>query len=317
MDRNAVARQPWPDLKVLITGGAGFIGSHLCRRLCEEGAEVHATSRVQRATSQGGPTWWQTDLADHAAARRLLSVVRPHIIYHLAGSVDASPRFDLVLPTYRSLLTSAINVLAEATEAGCQRIVLIASFTEPLPDQVEPTPGSPYAAAKWAASGYGRMFHRLYQAPVVIVRPFMVYGPAQANTKLIPAATLSLLKGDAPKLSSGRLRADWVYIADTIDAMLAAATVPGIDGTTIDVGSGSLVSIRSVVSQLTEIVGGPIAPIFGALPDRPGEHEVAANVAVAMGMLGWKATTPLESGLRETVEWYKAALGATYRSSAI
>jgi nucleoside-diphosphate-sugar epimerase len=309
--------QPWPDLKVLITGGAGFIGSHLCRRLYELGAEVHATSRVQRPASQDGPTWWPADLADQVAARRLLSEIRPDILYHLAGSVDANPRFELVLPTSRSLLTSALNVLVEATEIGCQRIVLIASLTEPPPGEPEPTPGSPYAAAKWAVSGYGRMFHRLYQTPVVIVKPFMVYGPAQANNKVIPAVTLSLLKGDSPKLSSGRLRADWVYIADTIDAMLAAATVPGIEGTTIDLGSGSLVSIRSIVNQLTAIVGGLTAPAFGALPDRPGEYEVAANTAVAMAMLGWKATTPLESGLRETVEWYKAALGPTHRSSAL
>ena len=88
------------------------------------------------------------------------------------------------------------------------------------------TPHSPYAAAKWAASGYGRMFHELYGAPVVILRPFMTYGPGQAPSKLIPAVTLSLLRGERPKLSSGKARADWVYIGDVIEGFIAAAPHP-------------------------------------------------------------------------------------------
>ena len=99
---------------------------------------------------------------------------------------------------------------------------------------------SPYAAAKWAAAGYGRMFHSLYDTPVVILRPFMTYGPGQASTKLIPAVTLALLRASGPRLSSGRHRSDWVYISDVIEGFVAAATVPGIEGKTIDLGSGTL-----------------------------------------------------------------------------
>jgi UDP-glucose 4-epimerase len=195
---------PWPQLKVLITGAGGFIGSHLCQRLCDEGTEVHATSRNERATTPGGPVWWQLDMADLAAARHAFAAIKPDIVYHLAGSVGASPSLDLVLPTYQSLLTSTVNVLLCATETNCRRVVLSGSFTEPAPGRAPPTPSSPYAAAKWAASGYGRMFHSLFHAPVVILQPFMVYGPAQAPNKLIPTVTLSLLKGEAPRLSSGR-----------------------------------------------------------------------------------------------------------------
>jgi nucleoside-diphosphate-sugar epimerase len=200
----------WPNLRILITGGSGFIGHHLCRRLCDEGCEVHATSRVEHRITQSGPIWWQADTADLSTTRQLFASVKPDIVYHLAGSVGANPSIDLVLPTYQSLLTSTINVLISATEVGCNRIILCGSFTEPLRGG-DPTPWSPYAAAKWAAAGYGRMFHNLFEAPVVILQPFMVYGPVQAPTKLIPAVTLSLLRGEAPKLSSGRRRADWVY----------------------------------------------------------------------------------------------------------
>ena len=245
-------------------------------------------------------------MADLTTARRVLAAIRPNIVFHLAGSVGAAPDFELVLPTYHSLLTSTVNVLVAATELGCRRIFLIGSFTEPKPGEVEPTPQSPYGAAKWMSAAYGRMFYSLYQTPVVNLRPFMTYGPAQASSKLVPSVTLSLLRGEAPKLSSGRTKADWVYIADVIDAFVRAATAPGIDGKSIDLGTGSLVSIRGVVDRLVKITGSQLQPLFGALPDRPGENEVAANTSTASELLGWSATTSLESGLRQTVEWFKA-----------
>lgn len=297
----------WAGVKVLVTGGSGFIGRHLCQRLWDVGCEVHATSRQQRPTVTGtGPVWWHANMADLAEARRLFTGVRPNIVFHLAGAVGASPDLKLVLPAYHSLLTSTVNVLVVATEFGCRRIVLTGSLTEPVPGAAEPTPQSPYAAAKWAAGGYGRMFHSLYRTPAVILRPFMAYGPAQAPNKLVPSVTMSLLRGEAPKLASGRTKADWVYIADVIDGFLRAASTPGIDGSTIDLGSGSLISIRGVVDRLVEASGSQIKPLFGALRDRPGENEVVANTAVASELLGWKAITPLESGLRQTVDWFRA-----------
>ncbi|MEP6935989.1 MAG: SDR family NAD(P)-dependent oxidoreductase, partial [Nitrospirota bacterium] len=145
--------------KVLVTGGSGFLGSHLCRRLVELGAEVHATSRATRAEQKSGFRWWQTDLADMTAARDLLATIKPDVIYHLAGFVGASPARELVAPTFHSLLLSTVNLLTAVTEIGCRRLILIGSLTEPEATKAEATPVSPYAAAKWAASGYGRMFH--------------------------------------------------------------------------------------------------------------------------------------------------------------
>lgn len=295
------------DLRVLVTGGGGFIGRHLCRRLCDEGSEVHATSRNQQQIAGSGPIWWQADMADLTTARSVLAAIRPTIVFHLAGSVGAAPDLDRVLPTYHSLLTSTVNVLVAATELGCRRIFLTGSFTEPKAGEVEPTPQSPYGAAKWMGAASGRMFCNLYQTPVVNLRPFMTYGPGQASSKLVPFVVSSLLRGTAPRLSSGRTKADWVFIADVIEAFVRAATAPGIDGKSIDLGTGNLVSVRGVVERLVKFTGSQLRPLFGALPDRPGENEVAANTLTASELLGWTATTTLESGLRQTVEWFKEA----------
>jgi nucleoside-diphosphate-sugar epimerase len=305
------------DLRVLVTGGGGFIGRHLCRRLCDEGSEVHATSRNQQQVVGSGPIWWQADMADLATARRVLAATRPTIVFHLAGSVGALPDLDLVLPTYHSLLTSTVNVLVAATELGCGRIFLIGSFTEPKVGEVEPTPQSPYGAAKWMSVAYGRMFYTLYHAPVVNLRPFMTYGPGQASSKLVPFVVSSLRRGTAPRLSSGKTKADWVFIADVVEAFVRAATAPGIDGKSIDLGTGNLVSIRDIVERLVKLTDSQLRPLFGTLPDRPSENEVAANTLPASKLLGWTATTTLESGLRQTVEWFKteAALRADWRAA--
>lgn len=295
----------WLGRRVLITGANGFIASHLSRRLHDAGCEVHVTSRQRRSSGSDGPVWWLADMADLAAARQVLAAARPEIIFHLAGSVGADPSIERLLPTYHSLLTSTVNLLFAATELGCRRIVLTGSFTEPLPDADNPTPGSPYAAAKWASSAYGRMFSALYGAPVVMLRPFMTYGPGQNTFKLIPTVALSLLRGEAPKLSSGRVRADWVYISDIVDAFLAAAHTPGVEGATLDLGTGELVTIRATVQELVRVIGTDIKPLFGALPDRPAENEIAAITGPAADRLGWRATTTLKDGLRHTVEWYR------------
>lgn len=295
-----------PASRVLVTGAAGFIGWHLCSRLAACDVDLHVTSRHERPRL-ASETWWQADMADPVDARRVFSAVKPDIVVHLAGATGASVDRDLVLPTFHSLATSTVNVLVLASEHGCRRVILVGSLNEPVPSLEVPIPGSPYAAAKWIGSAYGRMFHALYGTPVVNLRPFMAYGPAQAQGKLIPSVTLSLLRGESPRLTSGRVRGDWVYIDDVIDAFLLAAMAPGIEGRTFDLGTGRLTSIRTLIETLHGIVGGSAAPQFGAIPDRPHEQEVVADTAPAAEQLGWRSTTSLEEGLRRTVAWYGAS----------
>lgn len=287
-----------------MTGGSGFLGTHLCRRLVESGADVHATSRVERDQRERELRWHQADLADIGAARRILSEIQPDIIYHLAGSVTAVPGKEFVLPTFHSLLTSTVNLLAAVTEIGCRRLILCGSFMEPDASQGVVTPSSPYAAAKWAASGYGRMFQALYGTPTVVLRTYMTYGPGQDSQKLIPATIGSLVRGAAPQLSSGLWQADWIYVDDVLEGFLAAAHTPRLEGCTLELGTGTLVSVRAIVEELVAIMHPSAQPVFGALPDRPLEPVRAASTAESAQRLGWRPSTSLNTGLRRTVEWY-------------
>lgn len=297
--------------KVLITGASGFLGSHLCERLCENNVEIHAISRTERTSHRNSLQWWHGNMEDIEVAQHLFHTIKPDVVFHLSGMVTGAAGAELVLPTFNSLLVSTVNVLTVAAKTGCDRVISIASLEEPESGQNEATPISPYAAAKWASSAYSRMFHQLYQTPIVLVRPFMTYGPGQNVHKIIPSVTLSLLQSEAPKLASGQRQVDWIYIDDVISGMLAAAQVPHVEGCTFDLGSGALVSIRSVVQQLTNLVNPQIEPLFGALPDRPVEKVRVANTAYSYEKLGWQPVISLEAGLEHTVNWYRQQLPAT------
>ena len=291
--------------KFLVTGATGFLGSHLCRRLIARGAEVHAVSRRRQEADSAEICWWQGDMAEISRVREIFQQIRPHVVFQLAGLATASPARELVLPTLHSLLVSTVNILTAAAESGCRRTLLAASLTEPQMDLGEITPGSPYAAAKWASGAYARMFNEIYAVPVVMLRPFMTYGPGQDERKLIPYVIRSLLGGESPRLASGEQEIDWIYIDDVMDGFMAAAIALDVDGETIDLGCGDLVAIRRVIEHLLRLIGSKIEPLFGALPDRPLERARIAKTADAYRKLGWKATTSLEVGLEKTVAWYR------------
>lgn len=291
--------------RVLVTGARGFIGARLSRTLLRSGADVHGVSR--RSAAGTGIRWWQADLAEPDAAMRILQAVRPDLVLHLASHVSGDRALGAILPTVRDNLLTTVNVLTAACEAGGPRVVVAGSMEECDTTGSDAVPGSPYAAAKSAASGYGRMFQALYGLPVVSLRVFMVYGPGQRDaTKLIPYVATSLLRGEPPQLSSGNRQVDWVYVDDVVDAFLAAATEDAVAGTTIDVGSGELTTIRSVVERLARLVGGDARPVFGALEDRPLERRRVADLERTRELIGWKPSTGLDEGLAQTVLWFRA-----------
>jgi nucleoside-diphosphate-sugar epimerase len=211
---------------------------------------------------------------------------------------------------------STINLLTAAGEIGCHRFVLAGSLEEPEPDaEGRAAPCSPYAASKAAGTAYAKMFHVLYHLPVVIARIFMVYGPAQRDSKkLFPYVIESLLRGEAPKLSSGSRLVDWIYVEDVVEGLLRVAHSQGIEGLRIDIGSGSLVSIRSAVELLVRMMNSPINPIFGAIPDRPFEQSRKADIASSKSALGWTPTVSLPTGLRRTIDWYVSGRPVIARS---
>jgi nucleoside-diphosphate-sugar epimerase len=302
--------QRLPGSTVLVTGGHGFIGLHLVKRLVELGADVHAVSRRAPADPAIAATSWQVDLADVGATDNLVRAVRPDVVFHLAGEASGSREVKAVPRIFASNLASTVNLLTAATEVGRPRIVLAGSMEEPRAGEAQIRASSPYAVSKWASAAYAQAFHDLWSLPTIVLRVAMVYGPGRQNdAKLVPYVIKCLLDGRAPELTSGTRQIDWVYVDDVVDAFLAAACVPSVEGRSLDIGSGEPVDIRQTVRILQQIIGTHIPAHFGGLQDRKFDGAYIADLSESGPLLRWRARVGLVDGLTRTVAWFRARSG--------
>jgi len=292
---------------VLVTGASGFIGVRLCRALIGQGARVHGASRNAPPIPLPGVEWHLGDLALEGVAQRVLGAVRPDIVFHLASHVDGGRSLDRIQPTLRGNLLSTVHLLSALAQDGVERVVLAGSMEEPDRQVVGPTPVSPYAAAKWAASGYARMFHSLYEVPVALARIFMVYGPGQWDErKLVPYVIRTLLSGETPKVSSGTRPVDWIFVDDVVHGLLLMGGGHGPLAVSVDLGTGTLTPVRRVVEELHAILGSETTAAFGAVSDRLKERVVKADPDATETALGWRPRVELREGLERTVAWFRA-----------
>ena len=295
--------------KVLVTGATGFIGPHLCQKLASIGARVIAVSRkpVKNLFQKtNNIQHYQVDFTNLDEVRVLFRKVEPEFIFHLAGLAAGSREVELIEPTFQSNLMTTINALIAVNEQKTSRLIVIGSMEEPAEDDIDFIPSSPYAASKWAASNYARMFHSLYGTNLVIARLFMTYGPGnQPEKKLLPYVINNLLEGNAPKLSSGSRQIDWIYIDDVVEGLLSIAITPGIEGETIDIGSGSLITTRDFVRVIQKVSDTKTELHFGEQHERTNEQTKKANIESTFNKTGWKPVISLQEGLRKTVDWFK------------
>ncbi len=235
-----------------------------------------------------------------------MTQVKPGVVYNLASAGRGEQRVDLVLPTFENDLRTTVNTLVAAQEAGCGRVVITRSLDEPL--TAGQAAASPYAAAKLASGIYGKLFSEMFGLPVVMLRPFMTYGPGQKSHKVLPYVIACMLKGESPVLGSGDRLVDWIYVDDVIAALVCAATAPDAAGAEIDLGSGTMISIRDAVDQIQMLIPGAPAALFRPQPDRSKEQIRTADLDRAKQLLGWAPKTSLLDGLTQTIGWYQARL---------
>ncbi len=294
-----------PTRTVLVTGASGFIGAHLCRRLRKLGHRVTGVSRRHPENLPDGVEPCRADLASPGETAALLARIQPEWIFHLAGCVTGGRGMELVRPTFEANLASTVNLMeAAARQGGCRRFVLAGSLEEP--DAVQSPPSSPYAASKAAATAYARLFHSLYDFPAVIARIFMVYGPDQKDEKkLVPYVIESLLRGEAPRLSSGTREVDWIYVDDVVDGLIRLAAAPDLEGRTLDLGSGERVSVRDVVERIARLTGAAVPLHFDPAADRPMEQIRTADAARTESLAGWRPRVTLDEGLLATIAWHR------------
>ena len=305
--------------RYLVTGGAGFIGSHLVDALLERGAQVRALDNLstgRRANLEQALTqieFIEGDVRDGETVRRAMQNV--DYVLHQAALPSVQRSIADPLTTNDVNVTGTLNVLLAARDAKVKRVVMASSSsvygdTPALPKQeAMPTrPRSPYAVSKLAAERYCLSFYEVYGLPAVALRYFNVFGPRQdpasQYSAVIPRFITALLKGEAPTIyGDGTQSRDFTFIANVVQANLLACERDAAAGKVINVACGTRYTLLDLYAELARIVGTEIEPVFEA--PRPGDvqHSLAA-IEVARQALGYEPSVGWAEGLQQTVEWY-------------
>jgi len=303
--------------RMLVTGAAGFIGSHLSRELVKRGAEVFlidkpgiSTTRIKGILDRVSLHY--VDVTDFGSLRNSISEIKPQKIFHLAAYVDVTRDWNIVERMIDVNIKGTLNLLRSLDGVNYECFVNTGTGEEygdnpaPFRENQVPNPVSPYSASKVSTTMFCQMLHRTMSLPIVTVRPFLTYGPGQESQMLVPSLIKSLLKDKSFKMTKGEQTREFNYIDDVVQGFILAGTTPEAIGEVINLGSEVEYRIKDVVRMIASLMGSSMKLEIGALPYRPTEimHFYCSNEK-AKKILGWRLNVPLEVGLKRTIDWYK------------
>jgi len=319
----------WEEKTVLVTGAAGFIGSHLTERLVKLGANVHAFVHYNSAGSWG---WLDEseykdriqviagDIRDRDSVR--LAMTDVHIVFHLAALIAIPYSYQAPSSYVETNINGTLNVLQIARDSGIERIVHTSTSETygtaryvPI-DEKHPLQGqSPYSASKIGADKMAEAYYRSFQVPVVTVRPFNTFGPRQSARAVIPTIITQCLTRKRIRLGSLHPLRDLNFVSNTVDGFIAAASSDEAVGQVVNIGYGQEISIGDLAERIIQLIGKPISIETDQQRIRPEKSEVdrlLADISYAEKLLGWKPQITLEAGLQQTITWIEHNL-ARYR----
>jgi nucleoside-diphosphate-sugar epimerase len=309
----------------LVTGGAGFIGSHLSEELIRRGHRVRVADSLitgKRSNLDHIPQveFVEGDLADLDFVRRVVKDCE--FVLHQAAIPSVPRSVTDPITSNRAKVDATLNTLVAARDAGVRRLVFAASSsaygdtpTLPKHEQMPTNPLSPYALQKVVGEEYLRMFTKLYGLETVSIRYFNVFGPRQDPTSpysgVISVFATALLHNRPPKIfGDGEQTRDFTYVANVVDGVLRACEAQGASGEIINVATGGRISLNTLFATMKKVIGGTVQPEYH--DPRPGDvRDSQADIAKARRILEYEPTVSFEDGLWKTIEWYREADAAT------
>ena len=303
----------------LVTGGAGFIGSHISEALVQHGHRVRVADSLvtgYRRNLRDGVEFIEADLTDAAAAAAVIEGM--DYVIHQAAIPSVPRSVKNPVESHRANVDGMLNVLVAARDAKVKRVVFAGSSsvygdlpTLPKREDMPTNPMTPYALQKLTSEQYGQMFTRLYGLEVVTTRYFNVFGPRQdpgsPYSGVISLFIKALLAGTRPVIyGDGGQTRDFTFVTNVVDGVLRAVEVPEAAGQVFNVATGGRVSLNELLAVLKKIVGSDVEPIYEA--GRTGDvRDSQADITKAERVLGYRPTVTLEDGLRQTVAWFRSA----------
>jgi nucleoside-diphosphate-sugar epimerase len=303
----------------LVTGGAGFIGSHIVRRLLARGDRVRIADDFSSGRRENVPTGEveliEGDLADPAVAAR--AVAGCTFVIHQAAIPSVPRSVKDPVRSHRANVDGTLNVLVAARDAGVRRLVFAGSSSVygdaavlPKREDMRPSPLSPYALQKLIGEQYCQMFTRLYGLETVTTRYFNVFGPRQQPgspySGVISLFVEALMSGQGPVVhGDGRQTRDFTFVGDVVTGVLRCCEAPNVAGEVINVAAGGRISLLDLIRTLQGLLKQDAQPVFG--PPREGDvRDSQADIQKARKLLDFGPAVSFEDGLRQTVEWFKS-----------
>ncbi len=307
---------------ILVTGGGGFIGSHLVERLVGIGASVRALVRYNSRNEWGALDWLPDEVTREVDVhlgdlRDIESVGRAmedrEVVFHLGAQIAIPYSYVNPRDFVATNVVGSLNVAERALRSGVRRIVHTstsevygtAQFV-PITETHPLHPQSPYAASKVGADTLMDAYHRTFGLPVTILRPFNTYGPRQSARAIIPTIVAQAIEGESLSLGSLDPRRDLTYVGDTVAGFLAAAASDEAIGRTVQLGTGSDVTIGQIVELVSELVGHRLTVRTDPARVRPAQSEVGRLISspdLAREVIGWTPSVDLAEGLRRTIDY--------------
>jgi nucleoside-diphosphate-sugar epimerase len=305
----------------LVTGGAGFIGSHLSEELVRRGERVRVvdsliTGKRQNLAHLSDVEFMEGDLANLDVARR--AVLGVDYVLHQAAIPSVPRSVEDPVTSNRANIDASVNVLVAARDAGVKRVVYAGSSsaygdapTLPKVETMPTAPLSPYALQKLVAEQYCQMFTRLYGLETVTTRYFNVFGPRQDPSSpysgVISLFISALCEKRRPKIfGDGEHTRDFTFVANVVDGVLRACTAKDASGEVINVATGGRISLNHLFQTIRDVVGADVEPIYEA--PRVGDvKDSQADIGKARRLLGYQPIVSFEEGLRQTIEWYRTS----------
>ena len=314
--------------RILVTGGAGFIGSHLTRDLVSKGADVTVLVKYKSIIDNVRlSSFWNNINIKEVDLRNLdsLSQLKNQnfdIVFHLAAYNHVGDSF---LHVNESLMSNAIataNLLESGIEYG--RFIYTATSevygfqkNVPFSENSQPFPISPYAIGKYAGELYARMKRHQSDMPILVIRPFNTFGPYQSDRAVIPELIIKCLRGLPIETTLGKQTREFNYIENIIKGFLLMAQVEPIPDEVINVGSGEEIAIRDLVKMIHKLCDSNSELRIGSISNRPTEiWRMFADNQRAQDLLDWKPSVPFEEGLKKTILWFKKYLDVYYAPSS-
>jgi UDP-glucose 4-epimerase len=308
-------------MKALVTGGAGFIGSHLVSRLISEGHEVRVLDNFStgaRSNLAGLDHSIELVEGDIQSYERVHNAVKDcEVVFHQAALPSVPRSIQDPLTSNAVNVIGTLNILLSSRDSGVRRVVFASSSSiygadRTLPKQEDraPMPIAPYAVAKLAGEGYCRSFADVYGLETVSLRYFNVFGPGQdplsQYAAVIPRFITALLEDDAPIVfGDGEQSRDFTYIDNVIEANLLAADADGVSGQTFNIACGERISLNHLLEQLRAVIGTELQAKH--LEPRPGDvRHSLADISRAKEQLGYQPVVDFDEGLRRTVEHHQS-----------